>query len=147
MGVAVLGSPALDELDWDTQMLELYVIHKSGILMYHHKFIPTVNLDENLTAAGLAGVQELFKEITQSKVGLNRLSVGTFDILFAQKDDFTTVLVANSPYRVLLDKVCSFSDQFELLFGGDVKTFSGEVTQFNQASRITQKLFSTTSAN
>lgn len=144
MGVAVLGSPALDELDWDEQMLELYVIHNSGILMYHHKFIPTVDLDENLTAAGLAGVQELFKEITQSKMGLNRLSVGEYDILFAQRNDFTTVLVAKSPYRVLLDKVSNFSDQFELLFGVDVKTFSGEVTQFNQASRITQKLFSTT---
>ena len=91
--------------------------------MYHHKFIPTVDLDENLTAAGLTGVQELFKEITQSKTGLNRLSVGEFDILFAQRNDFTTVLVANSPYRVLLDKVRDFSDQFELLFGVEAKTF------------------------
>lgn len=144
MGVAVLGSPALDELDWNEQMLELYVIHSSGILMYHQKFIPTVDLDENLTAAGLVGAQELFKEITQSKSGLNRLSVGEFDILFAQRNDFTTVLVAKSPYRVLLDKVRDFSDQFELLFGVEAKTFSGEVTQFNQASRIAQKLFSTT---
>jgi hypothetical protein len=141
MGIAVLGSPALDELDWNEKMLELYVIHKSGILMYHEKFIPTVDLDENLTAAGIAGVQELFKEITQSKAGLNRLSVGDFDILFAQRNDFTTVLVARSPYRVLLDKVRDFSNQFELLFGDDVKTFSGEVTQFNQAGRLTQRLF------
>ncbi|TFH03908.1 MAG: hypothetical protein E4H14_15825 [Candidatus Thorarchaeota archaeon] len=146
MGVAVLGSPALDELDWKEQMLELYVIHSSGILMYHEKFIPTVDLDENLTAAGLAGAQELFKEITQSKAGLNTLSIGEFDILFAQRNDFTTVLVASSPYRVLLDKVRDFSDQFELLFGVEAKTFSGEVTQFNQASRIAQKLFSTTTA-
>ncbi|MHA1636034.1 MAG: hypothetical protein ACTSUZ_15900 [Candidatus Thorarchaeota archaeon] len=143
MGVAVLGSPALDELDWSEQMLELYVIHQSGILMYHEKFIPTVDLDENLTAAGLTGLQELFKEITQSKAGLNRLSIGDFDILFAQRKGFTTVLVANSPYRVLLDKVRDFSDQFELLFGVEVKTFSGAVAQFDQASRLTQKLFPT----
>jgi len=147
MGIAVLGSPALDELDWSEQMQELYVIHSSGILLYHEKFIPTANLDENLTAAGLTGVQELFKEITQSKAGLNRLSIGEFDILFAQRHDFTTVLVAKSPYRVLLDKVRDFSDQFELLFGVEAKTFGGEVTQFRQASRLTQKLFSTALAS
>jgi len=144
MGIAVLGSPALDELDWNEQMLELYVIHSSGILMYHQKFVPTVKMNEDLTAAGIVGVQALFKEITQSKTGLNRLSIGEFDILFAQRNDFTTVLVANSPYRVLLDKVSEFSDQFELLFGGLVKYFDGETSKFNQASRITQKLFSTT---
>jgi len=143
MGVAVLGSPALDELDWSEKMLELYVIHTSGILIYHEKFKPAVDFDENLTAAGLTGVQELFKEITQSKAGLNRLSIGEFDILFAQRNDFTTVLVARSPYRVLLDKVRDFSNQFELLFGEDVKTFSGGVSQFNQAGRLTQRLFST----
>jgi hypothetical protein len=142
MGVAVLGSPALDELDWNEKMLELYVIHSSGVLMYHHKFIPTVDLDENLTAAGLTGAQELFKEITQSKTGLNTLSVGEISILFAHKTDFTTALVAKQAYRVLLGKIKDFSDQFELLFGDAVKTFGGEVSQFNQAGRLAIRLFS-----
>jgi hypothetical protein len=142
MGVAVLGSPALDELDWNEKMLELFVIHSSGVLMYHHKFIPTVDLDENLTAAGLTGAQELFKEITQSKTGLKTLSIGEICILFAHKENFTTALVAKQAYRVLLGKTRDFSDQFELIFGDAVKTFSGEVSQFNKAGRLAIKLFS-----
>lgn len=142
MGVAVLGSPALDELDWNEKMLELYVIHSSGVLMYHHKFIPTVDLDENLTAAGLTGAQELFKEITQSKTGLNTLSLGDISILFANKANFTTALVAKQAYRVLLGKTKDFSDQFELIFGDAVESFSGEVSQFNQARRLAINLFS-----
>lgn len=142
MGIAVLGSPALDELDWNDQMLELFIIHSSGLLMYHHKFIPTVDLDENLTAAGLSGAQELFKEITQSKTGLNALSVGDVNILFAQKDDFTTALVAKEPYRVLLGKARDFSDRFEIIFGDAIKNFSGEVSQFDQAERLAISLFS-----
>jgi len=146
MGVAVLGSPALDELDWNEKMLELYVIHSSGVLMYHHKFIPTVDLDENLTAAGLTGAQELFKEITQSKSGLNTLSLGDISILFANKANFTTALVAKQAYRVLLGKTKDFSDQFELIYGDAVESFGGEVSQFNQAGRLAINLFSPGSA-
>ena len=142
MGVAVLGSPALDELDWNEKMLELYVIHSSGVLMYYHKFIPTVDLDENLTAAGLTGAQELFKEMTQSKSGLNTLSIGDISILFANKTNFTTALVAKQAYRVLLGKTKDFSDQFELIFGDAVQSFGGEVSQFNQAGRLALNLFS-----
>jgi hypothetical protein len=142
MGVAVLGSPALDELDWSEQMLELYVIHESGVLLFHHKFKQSVEFDENLTAAGLTGAQELFKEITQSKTGLHTLSVGDVNILFTHKAYFTTAIVAKQAYMVLLGKAEDFADQFELLFGDAVKVFSGEVTQFNKAEKIAIKLFS-----
>jgi len=94
LGIAVLSSPTLDEFDWDEQMLELYVIHSGGILMFHHKFKIVVDIDENLTAAGVTGVQEIFKEITQSESGINNLSVGDFNILFAQKENFTSMLLA-----------------------------------------------------
>ena len=142
MGIAVLGSPALDELDWNEQLLELFVIHSSGVLMYHHKFVQTVDLDENLTAAGLTGAQELFKEITQSKTGLNTLSVGEVNMLFAHRTNFTTALVARRAYRVLLGKTRDFSVQFELIFGDAVKDFGGEVSQFDRASRIAVNVFS-----
>jgi hypothetical protein len=142
MGVAVLGSPALDELDWSEQMLELYVIHESGVLLYHHKFKQSVEFDENLTAAGLTGAQELFKEITQSKTGLNTLSIGEVNIMFAHKRYFTTAVVAKQAYRVLLGKARDFSDQFELFFGDAVKMFGGEVTQFNPAEKLAINLFS-----
>jgi len=117
LGIAVFGSPALDELDWTEQMLELYVIHDSGMLMFHHKFVPTVNMDEHLTAAGISGIQSLLEEITQTTTGLNNLSIGELNILFAQGEKFTTVLIARRAYRVLLAKVQDFSSKFQLVFG------------------------------
>jgi len=142
LGTAILGSPALDELDWTDQMLELYVIHASGILLFHHKFVSAVDMDETLTAAGIAGVQELFKEITQSKTGLNNLSIGNFDILFAQGPGFTSVLIANQPYRVLLEKVKDFSDKFQLVFGKAIQNLGGEVSQFEAADALAKAVFS-----
>ena len=117
LGIAVFGSPALDELDWDTQMLELYVIHNSGVLIFHHKFVPTVDMDEHLTAAGIAGIQSLLEEITQSSKGLNNLSIGELNILFAHGESFTGVLIARRAYRVLLAKVDDFVSKFPLVTG------------------------------
>ena len=122
-------------------MLELYVIHSAGILVYHHRFKHAVNLDENLTAAGITGVQELVKEITHSKEGLNNLSVGDFDILFAQKENFISMLLAKKSYRVLLEKVEDFAERFEMIYGEALEDFGGEVTQFSAASSIVSNLF------
>ena len=141
LGIAVLSSPTLDELDWDEQMLELYVIHTAGILVFHHKFRAAVELDENLTAAGITGVQELVKEITQSKSGLHNLSVGDFDILFAQRENFISMLLAKESYRVLLEKVEDFADRFDMIYGEALEDFSGEVSQFRPASSIVNNLF------
>jgi hypothetical protein len=141
LGTTLFGSPALDELDWTNQMLELYVIHTSGILLFHHKFVPAVNMNESLTAAGITGVDELFKEITQSMSGLNNISIGDFSILFAHESDFTSVLIARQSYRVLLDKVKDFSEKFQLVFGKAVHGFSGNIAQFEVASALAKAEF------
>jgi hypothetical protein len=141
LGIAVLSSPTLDELDWDDQMLELYVIHTTGILVFHHKFRTAVEIDENLTAAGITGVQELVKEITQSKEGLHNLSVGDFDILFAQRENFISMLLAKESYRVLLEKVEDFAERFDMLYGEALENFGGEVSQFGSARSIVNNLF------
>jgi len=141
LGIAVLSSPTLDEFDWDEQMLELYVIHSGGILMFHHKFKSVVDIDENLTAAGITGVQEIFKEITNSKAGINNLSVGDFNILFVEKENFISMLLAKESYIVLLEKVEDFAERFEIIYGDAVRKFKGEVGQFDSADALVKKIF------
>ncbi len=141
LGIAVFGSPALDELDWAEQMLELYVIHDSGILMYHHKFVPTVNMDEHLTAAGISGIQSLLEEITQTTTGLNNLSIGELNILFAQGEKFTAVLIARRAYRVLLAKVEDFSSKFQLVFGKMAERGPNKPISEEQAQGLVESVF------
>ncbi len=75
LGVAIIGSPALDQPDWPENMVELYVTEeKSGVLPYHYEFTAAMEHDEELTAAGIAGVQGLFKELTRSSSGLHNVS-------------------------------------------------------------------------
>ena len=146
VGILIFGymlttSPALDELDWNQQILELYVIQSGGILMCHHQFVENPDVDQVLTAAGIAGIQSLFQEITRSATGLNIVSIGDYDILFAHGAEFTCVLIAKKPYKILLDKVQEFTDKFEYEFGTVLRQFEGSLKEFHSADELIQSVF------
>jgi hypothetical protein len=146
IGILIFGyvlstSPALDELDWNQQILELYVIQMGGILVCHHQFVENPDIDQVLTAAGIAGVQSLFQEITRSATGLNIVSIGEYDILFAHGSAFTCVLIAKKPYKVLLDKVQEFTDRFEYEFGTVLQQFEGSLREFHSADELIHSVF------
>ncbi len=140
-GYVLTTSPALDELDWNHQILELYVIQSGGILMCHHQFVENPDIDQVLTAAGIAGVQSLFQEITRSATGLNIVSIGEYDILFAHGAAFTSVLIAKKPYKILLDKVQEFTEKFEYEFGTVLQQFEGSLRDFHSAVELIQSVF------
>ena len=140
-GYTITTSPALDELDWNKQILELYVIQMGGLLMCHYQFVENPEVDQVLTAAGIAGVQSLFQEITRSDTGLNIVSIGEFDILFAHGAAFTSVLIAKKPYRILLDKVQEFTEKFEYEFGTVLRQFEGSLREFNSADELIRSVF------
>jgi hypothetical protein len=115
-GGSILESPAYDELDWVDQMHDLYVIADGGILMFYHTFQESTRMDEDLTAAGISGFQDMLKEITESEEGFRRVSIGRNELLFSHGNSIVTALVAKAPYRILLDKLDDFTEKFELLF-------------------------------
>jgi len=146
VGILIFGyvlsqSPALDELDWNHQILELYVIQSGGILVCHHQFVENPEIDQVLTAAGIAGVQSLFQEITRSATGLNIVSIGEYDILFAHGATFTCVLIAKKPYKVLLNKVQEFTNRFEYEYGTVLQQFEGSLRDFHSADELIQTIF------
>ena len=140
-GYVITTSPALDELDWNQQILELYVIQMGGILACHHQFVENPDVDQVLTAAGIAGVQSLFQEITRSATGLNIVSIGEYDILFAHGSAFTSVLIAKKPYKILLEKVQEFTDKFEYEFGTVLQKFEGSLREFHSADELIKSIF------
>ncbi len=140
-GYVMISSPAMEEFDWRTHLIRLYVIDKGGVLVYYHHFVDIPVRAQELTAAGISGIQSLMQEAMQSDVGLNHLSIGEYEILFAHSDNSTCVLLCTKPYRVLLDKVIEFSNQFQDLFGPELRSFGGDITPFKSASEIVDALF------
>ena len=140
-GYVMVGSPAMAELDWRTHLIRLYVITKGGVLVYYHHFADIQVKAQELTAAGISGIQSLMQEAMQSDAGLNHLSIGDYEILFAHSDDSTCVLLCTKPYRVLLNKVVDFSNQFQNSFDSELRSFGGDITPFKSASDIVDALF------
>ncbi len=140
-GYVMIGSPAMAELDWRTHLTRLYVINKGGVLIYYHHFVDVQFKAQELTAAGISGIQSLMQETMQSDAGLNHLSIGNYEILFAYSDYSTCILLCTKPYRVLLDKVIEFSNRFQNLFGPELRSFGGDITPFKSALEIVDALF------
>ncbi len=146
LGLVIFGygsiySPALGELDWKQQLVELYIIQQGGLLVYHHEFVQTTELDQVLTAAGISGVQSLFQEITRSQSGLNVVSIGHFELLFSHSTTFTSVLISKASYKILLDKLAEFTDTFELMFGKIIQNFEGSLKEFSSAQDLVKTVF------
>lgn len=140
-GYAIVDTPALDELDWKRQLVELYLIQSGGLLVYHRQFAESRDIDQVLTAAGISGVQSLFQEITRSDSGLNVVSIGEYEILFAHGVNFTSVLIARAAYQVLLGKVREFTEKFDGVFGPIVESFEGSLKEFSSARELVDSYF------
>lgn len=140
-GVALTYSVALDELDWQKQLVALYVIKEGGILVHHHEFIESWDMDQILTAAGISGVQSLFQEITRSEAGLNIVSIGNYELLFAHGPTITAVLIAKEPYHTLLSKVEDFVHKFELIFMPLMGKYSAYLSDFVPARELVESIF------
>jgi hypothetical protein len=140
-GYALTYSVALDELDWGNQLVGLYVIKEGGLLAFHHEFEKGPDMDQALTAAGMSGVQSLFQEIIDTEDGLNIVSIGSSEILFAHGKYITCVLVTKEPYRILLNKVDDFTKRFENIFWGLLRNVSGSLNDFEAAHELVQEVF------
>ena len=140
-GYVMISSPAMEEFDWRTHLIRLYVINKGGVLVYYHHFVDIQVRAQELTAAGISGIQSLMQEAMQSDAELNHLSIGDYEILFAHSDDSTCVLLCTKPYRVLLHKVIEFSNLFQDSYGPELRSFGSDITPFKSASDIVDALF------
>ncbi len=58
--------PSLNELEWRDQVEHLYLMVKSGIIIYDQSFRGERSLDSNLVAGGITGIASLIQEITST---------------------------------------------------------------------------------
>ncbi|MBD3405145.1 MAG: hypothetical protein GF411_03300 [Candidatus Lokiarchaeota archaeon] len=141
LGLIIIGSPALNELDWEEYLMELYILQSTGVLMHHHTFKSSVSFDEGLTAAGIAGIQNLFQELLITKEGLNHLTVGEYSVLFVHGDGILAVLISTKPYTILLDKLQDFTEKFQLVYQKEIEEYDGERGAFQESSDLIKLVF------
>jgi hypothetical protein len=140
-GSSVLQSPAYDELDWIEQLAAIYVIGSGGALLFTHQFQRTGNMDSDLAAAGLTGVQEIMREITGTNGSVNTISIGEYEILFANGRGIVTALVCRAPYRILVEKCREFTKQYESIFEEEITTNVASGSWTRLAEKLVNSVF------
>ena len=146
LGMTVFGytltyTVALDEMDWEKQIVGVYLIQYGGLLVFHYEFEEGSNVNQVLTAAGISGVQSLFQEITRTESGLNLVSIGEYELFFAHGGTITAVLIAKQPYHILLGKLKEFVTRFEIVLGPVMGKFSGPLDGFEPAIELAEEIF------
>ncbi len=150
--------------------MQLMVLEKmSSSLLYTHKFVknnqveenlhgtiqeqsktldkeeieeePKKEIDEVLAAGAFSGIQSLLKSILRKEKGINEISHGEYTIYFNYGGTIICVLIAYGKFHPILNRLKSFSDDFERFFEKELEEFDGRVDLFSRASQIVQKYF------
>ena len=108
------------EQKWPDNLLRLYVIHESGLLLYDYTFIEAEKdiVDSDLISGGFIGLIGMLEEITKETQRLRIIDHGGKKILFGYNSNKSLIaaLVINEELRVIRHKLDYFIQDIEASF-------------------------------
>ncbi len=136
------------EKEWFEALNHLYIIHKSGILIYDYNFSVVKNeVESDLISGGIIGLLSVLKEIVQGKEKLRVIDHGDNKLLFkfSPKRDVIFVLVIKEDLLVLRDKLDQFALEFVLTFKEKIDKLNDsvglKVNDWLPTSKLVEKYF------
>ncbi len=115
------------ERNWAKNLLHIYVIHESGILLYDYSFIKEELLEADLVSGGFVGLIAILQEITKEKQRLRIIDHGGKKIMFGfdSKKTIYFALVISEELLILRNKLAYFIDDFEKKYQINMDDFTG----------------------
>lgn len=123
---------------------ELFVLHKSGLLIRHYSDALRTDLDRDILGGMLVGVQDFVKQTLATKEGtLDQMRYGDYTIFFVRGDEVIAAAVAQDgdaesvQYRVL-DALQEFEEKYRATlkaWTGDRDSFPGIDSCFEKVLR------------
>ena len=111
---------------------ELFILHKSGLLIRHYSDALRTDLDRDILGGMLVGVQDFVKQTLATKEGtLDQMRYGEYTIFFVRGTEVIAAAVARDgdsesvQYQVL-DAVQEFEDRYRSV----LKAWTGELNAF-----------------
>ncbi|TFG05978.1 MAG: hypothetical protein EU536_00110 [Promethearchaeota archaeon] len=130
-----IGVPSLAEFDWHKKLRYLNVMLHTGISVAHYHFNvddqeKDKSVDELLMAGGLTSISQIVSDIIQSEKKLDYIDHGDLKIIFAHGNLITSALIVEEPLEILRSKLRKFTSQVEFIYEENLKTWSGDLEQF-----------------
>ncbi len=136
------------EKEWFESLKHLYVIHKSGILIYDHSFKDKKNdTESDLISGGIIGLISVLKEIVQGKERLRVIDHGDNKLLFkfSPIKDVIFVLVIKEDLIVLRDKLDRFALEFVQNYKPKLDKLNNSIgikmSDWTDVSKLVEKYF------
>ena len=115
------------EKNWIDNLIHLYVIHESGMLLYEHSFIKEELAEADLISGGFVGLITILQEITKEEQRLKSIDHGGKRILFAfsANRSFIYALLVTEELLTLRNKLAYFVDEVEKQYHIILEDFNG----------------------
>lgn len=135
-------------IDWKDLLIHLYVIYKSGVLLYSDSFKKKYHEDESLIfSCGIVGIMTIIKEIINSNKKIQSISHEDRQILFElnKTEDVIFAFVVKEDIELLRNKLKSIVNEFDMIYRfhiEHIKVFSIFTKKWCGIEKIVEKYLS-----
>ena len=135
------------ELEWPKKIHHLYIFNsRSSITIQSHSFVEEVTeeglLESQLITGGIYGIAAIIKKITKSKRRLRLLDHEDVKIILEYGSYITAALLTEENFGILRRKLKTLVQEFEMQFKDALVDFTGSLTEFENANRLIEQIFS-----
>ncbi|MFX0102183.1 MAG: hypothetical protein ACFFCS_21635 [Candidatus Hodarchaeota archaeon] len=132
-----------DESDWRSAIQYIYVIRKSGILIFSQDLRENKqskpSIHEDLLASALSGISSLVKDILKNKIPLKAIKQEGYNILLEESDELFVVVLSFKEYNTIRAKMKAFLKDFQDFFEEIIDR--NDITVFLPTKKLVTKHF------
>jgi len=121
--------PPAEEIEWRDEIINLYVISSSGIIMSDYSFKQEVSGDSDLLAGGITGIVAILKEIIGSLKDLKSIDHEDKKLLFEYPPNraFLVALFTKKDLNILRTKLKKLTSQIHDVFWETLADWNGNI--------------------
>ncbi len=137
-----ISVPSFTEYVWQDKLESIFIIHKSGLLIYHKKFREEVDtsLNDSIASGRLAMLKMMLEKTTRVE-GTSIIEKEGKIVIIQSTDFFYAILICDemlASYPILLNKLI---DRIQQIYSGIFEDWRGNLNVFSSIGNIVKEVF------
>jgi len=146
--------PPAEEMEWQKEILHIYVIFEGGIIMSDYSFVKwrekknpliekkTEEFNPHLFSGGISGVSTILKEMIDSKQSkLKVIDHEDKKLLFEYGKGFTSILISSKDLKILRNKLKTLTEDIQNVFWETIENWHGDLDVFKPVKTMIRNRF------
>lgn len=133
--------PPAEEMEWPTQILQMYIIIEGGIEIAEYSFEAGERVDAQLFSGGVTGITAMLQEMIKSQNRVKVIDHEDKKLLFEYGKKFQVALVALKDLRILRTKLRTLTQEIESVFWETIANWDGNLDVFKPIRTMIRNYF------